>query len=67
MFNLILLFINFTLFVLSFVYLILDLKSYKQEKNEDFKATVIPKRSKFALIFGLLALILAIIISLGYI
>ena len=67
MFNLILLFINFTLFVLSFVYLILDLKSYKQEKNEDFKATVIPKRSKFALIFGLLALILSIIISLGYI
>ncbi len=67
MFYLILLFINFTLFVLSFVYLILDIKSYKHEKNEDFKATVLPKRSKFALLFGLLALLLAIIISIGYI
>ena len=67
MFNLILLFINFALFILSFVFIILDLKSYKQEKNEDFKATFIPKRSKYALLFGLLALILAIIISLGYV
>jgi hypothetical protein len=67
MFNLILLFINFTLFILSFVYIILDLKSYKREKNEDFKATVLPKQSKRALLFGLLALILAIIISIGYV
>ena len=67
MFNLILLFIDFTLFILSFVFIVLDLKSYKEEKNVELKGTVLPKRSKYALLFGLLALILAVIISLGYV
>ena len=66
MINLIFLFIDFTLFILSIVFIILDIKSYKLEKNEEQKGTVIPKRSKFALLFGLLALVLAVIISLGY-
>jgi len=66
MFNLILLFIDVMLFILSFAYLIIDLKSYIEEKNEDAKGTFIPKRSRYALLFGLLALLLAVIISLGY-
>lgn len=66
MLNLILLFIDFTLFILSFAFIIFDIKSYKLEKNEEKKGTVIPKRSRFALLFGLLALVLAVIISLGY-
>lgn len=66
MFNLILLFIDIVLFVLSFAFLFLDVKSYREEKNEELKSTVIPKRSRFALLFGLLALILAVLISLGY-
>lgn len=66
MFNLILLFIDIILFILSFTYLFLDLESYRREKNEDSKSTVIPKRSRFALLFGLLALIVAVIISIGY-
>ena len=67
MLNLIFLFLDFALFILSFVFVILDLNSYKQEKNEEQKGTVIPKRSRFALLFGLLALVLAVIISLGYV
>jgi hypothetical protein len=67
MLNLIFLFLDFTMFILSFVFIILDLKSYQHEKNEELKGTVITKRSRFALLFGLLALILAVIISLGYV
>lgn len=67
MLNLILLFVDITLFVLSFAYLFLDFESYRREKNEDSKITVIPKRSRFALLFGLLALIVAVFTSLGYI
>ena len=66
MFNLILLFIDIILFILSFAYLFLDLESYRREKNEDSKSTVIPKRSRFSLLFGLLALIVSVIISIGY-
>ena len=66
MFNLILLFIDIILFILSFAYLFLDLESYRREKNEDSKSTVIPKRSRFALLFGLLALVVSVIISIGY-
>ena len=66
MFNLILLFVDIILFILSFAYLFLDIESYRREKNEDSKSTVIPKRSRFALLFGLLALIVAVIISIGY-
>jgi len=66
MLNLIFLFIDITLFVLSFAYLFLDLESYRKEKNEELKSTVIPKRSRFALLFGLLALVVAVITSLGY-
>ncbi|MFX1567818.1 MAG: hypothetical protein ACFFCV_05555 [Promethearchaeota archaeon] len=51
---------------MSFAFIIFDIKSYKLEKNEEKKGTVIPKRSRFALLFGLLALVLAVIISLGY-
>ncbi len=66
MFNLILLFLDVGLFVLSIIFLILDVKSYESEKNEEFKTTLIPKRSRFALLFGLLALIVSVIVSLGY-
>lgn len=67
MLNLILSIIDITLFVLSFAYLFLDLQSYRREKNEDSKSTVIPKRSRFALLFGLLALIVAVVLSIGYV
>jgi hypothetical protein len=66
MFNLILLFADVILFVLSFIFIILDVKSYENEKNEELKSTVIPKRSRYALLFGLLALVVSVIISLGY-
>jgi len=67
MLNLILLFFNITLYILSFVFLILDLESYQKEKNEDSNRTFIPKRSKYALLFGLLALVVSVIISIGYV
>jgi hypothetical protein len=55
------------MFVLSFIFLILDLESYEKEKNEDLKRILIPKRSKYALLFGLLALVGSVIISIGYV
>jgi hypothetical protein len=66
MLNLILLFLIIALFVLSFIFLILDLESYQKEKNEDSKRTYIPKRSRYALLFGLLALVTSVILSIGY-
>jgi hypothetical protein len=67
MFNIILLFIDFIFFLLSIVFLILDIKSYEREKNEDFISTAIPKKSKFALLFGLFSLLVAVILSIGYV
>ncbi|NVM35887.1 MAG: hypothetical protein HWN81_09845 [Candidatus Lokiarchaeota archaeon] len=67
MFEIILLFIDVALFVSSFVFVILDIKSYEGEKNEALKGTFIPKQSRYALLFGLLALILAVLNSLFYV
>ena len=67
MFDLILLFIDVALFVSSFVFVILDVKSYIGEKNEALKGTFIPKQSRYALLFGLLAVILAVLNSLLYV
>lgn len=66
MFDIILLFIDTILFILSFVFVILDIKTYEGEEKEALKGTLIPKKSRFALIFGLLALILAVLNSLFY-
>ena len=67
MFDLILLFIDVALFVSSFVFVILDFKSYTGEKNEALKGTFIPKQSRYALLFGLLAVIIAVLNSLFYV
>ncbi len=67
MFDLILLFIDVILFVLSFTFVIIDFKSYVGEKNEALKGTFIPKHSRYALLFGLLAIILAVFNSLFYV
>ncbi len=67
MFDLILLFIDVALFVSSFVFVILDIKSYEGEKNEALKGTFIPKQSRYALLFGLLAVIIAVLNSLFYV
>jgi hypothetical protein len=67
MLNFILLFLVIALFLLSFIFLFLDLESYQKEKNEDSKRTLIPKRSRYALLFGLLALVSSVILSIGYV
>ena len=67
MFDLILLFIDVALFVSSFVFVILDVKSYIGEKNEALKGTFIPKQSRYALLFGLLAVIISVLNSLLYV
>ena len=67
MFDLILLFINVALFVSSFVFVILDVKTYIGEKNETLKGTFIPKQSRYALLFGILAVIIAVLNSLFYV
>ena len=67
MFDLILLFIDVALFVSSFVFVILDVKSYIGEKNEALMGTFIPKQSRYALLFGLLAVIIAVLNSLFYV
>lgn len=67
MFDLILLFLDVALFISSFVFVILDVKSYIGEKNEALKGTFIPKQSRYALLFGLLAVIIAVLNSLFYV
>ena len=64
MLDLILLFLNFTLFMLSFVFVILDIRNYSENKYKDLDTNKLPKWSSYSLLFGLLALILAVIISL---
>jgi len=63
MFNIILLILDITLFILSFVFIFFDLESYKENKVNGKK---FPKRSNYGFLCALLALILAVIISLGY-
>ena len=64
MLDLILLFLNFPLFLLSFVFIILDIRNYKENKYKDLSTNKLPKRSSYSLACGLLALIIAVIISL---
>jgi len=64
MLDLILLFLNFALFTLSFVFVILDIKNYTENKYKDLDTNKLPKLSSRSLLFGLLALIIAVIISL---
>lgn len=66
MIDLILLFLGFIFFLLTFAFLLLDIKNYEAEKNSGFKSTVLSKHSQYALMFGLLALMLAVINSLFY-
>jgi hypothetical protein len=63
LFDLILLFLNFGLFMLSFVFIILDIRNYSENKYKDLGTNKLPKWSSYSLACGLLALILAVIIS----
>ena len=63
MLDIILLFLNFALFTLSFVFVILDIRNYQENKYKDLATNKLPKMSSRSLLFGLLALILAVFIS----
>ena len=67
MIDIIFLFLDLILFLLSFVFLIGDAKSYEGEETREFKSKVLPKHSQYALMFGLLALVLAVVNSLFYV
>ena len=67
MFELILLFVDLIFFLLAFAFLIIDFKNYEAEQNHGFKSTVLSKHSQYALLFGLLALVLAVLNSLFYV
>ncbi len=67
MIDIILLLLDFSLFLLALIFLMRDFKSYENEQAKDFKSTVLPKHSQFALMFGLLALVLAVVNSLFYV
>ncbi|MHA2185837.1 MAG: hypothetical protein ACXAAI_12660 [Promethearchaeota archaeon] len=54
---------DFALFILSFVFIILDIKNYTENRYADMETTKIPKKSSYGLLCGLLALILAVIAS----
>ncbi|MFX1427733.1 MAG: hypothetical protein ACFFBE_14865 [Promethearchaeota archaeon] len=62
----ILLFLDMALFLLSFVYIILDMKNYENNRYEDLKANKLPKFSSRSFLFSLLALVVAVINSLAY-
>ena len=59
-------FLCFIFFLLTFAFIMLDSKSYEAEKNSGFEATILSKNSKYSLLFGLLALLFAVINSLFY-
>ena len=66
MLTVILLFLNFTLFILGFIFIILDLKNYTENRYSNLKGNELPKRSSKSLLFSLVALLLAVVISLAY-
>jgi hypothetical protein len=66
MLTLILLILNFTLFILGFIFIILDLKNYTENRYSNLKGNELPKLSSRSLLFSLLALILAVVVSLAY-
>jgi len=66
MFNLILLFIDIVLFILSFIFAIIDIKSYVKDEKKEIDMKKFPKFSKYSLLCGLLALVLMIIVSFSY-
>ncbi len=66
MFALILLFLEFILFTLSFVFIFLDIKNYKENRYEDLRSNELSKRSSQSLLFSLLSIVVAIITSLAY-
>ena len=66
MLALILLFLDFILFLLSFIFIILDINNYKSNRYANLKGNELSKRSSQSLLFSLLALILAVIASLTY-
>jgi hypothetical protein len=67
MFNLILLFIDIALFILSFIFAIIDLKSYTKDENKEIDMKKFSKFSKYSLLCGFLALVLMIIVSFSYV
>ena len=66
MLTLILLILNFTLFMLGFIFIILDIKNYTDNRYSNLKGNELPKRSSQSLLFSLLALVLAVVVSLAY-
>lgn len=64
LFALILLTLDFVLFLLSFIYIILDLKNYEANRYDDLETTKLPKLSSRSLLFSLLALFSAVILSI---
>jgi len=66
MLTLILLFLDFGLFMLSFIFIILDINNYQSNRYSDLKENELPKRSSQSLLFSLLAVVLAVIVSLAY-
>ncbi len=67
MIDIILLFVGVFFFLLTFVFLLLDIKNYEAEKNSGFKSNLLSKHSQYALLFGLLALVIAVLNSLFYV
>ena len=66
MFDLILLFMDIIFFILSFVFVIIDIKFYTQAENKDLDFKIMPKYSKYSLLFAFLAFVLMVIISFMY-
>jgi hypothetical protein len=66
LFVLILLFLDFVLFLLSFTYILLDIKNYEANRYDDLETTKLPKLSSRGLMFSLLALFSAVFLSIGF-
>ncbi len=64
MFDIIFLFVNFSLFILSFIFIIRDIFTSDPNQNEDAEKGKIPKFSRYSILFALLTMISLVIVSM---
>ena len=64
MLDIILLIANFVLFMLSFIFVVLDVLSLNDTHKKDIEKGKIPKLSRYSLLFSLLTMLSLVLVSI---
>lgn len=64
MLNIILLIANFIFFMLSFIFIVLDVLTSNENQEKDVEKGKIPKLSRYSLLFSLLTMLSLVLVSI---